>query len=68
MPYNLNNKELYDFDTITHQRLSKLVEERIEGKYRDDPDGFAQAIIKFSEYATYDKSRRVSNSARLAKP
>lgn len=68
MPYNLNNQERFDFDAATHIKLDKLVDERIDGKYRNDPDGFAQALLKFNETATYDKTRKISSSNRLAKP
>ncbi len=68
MPYNLNNQERFDFDAATHSRLKNLVDERMEGKYRNDSEGFALAIIKFNETATYDKTRRISDSNRIAKP
>lgn len=68
MPYNLNNQERYDFDAATHARLSKLVDERMDGKYRNDAEGFAQAILHFNETATYDKTRRISDANRIAKP
>lgn len=57
-----------DFDAATHIRLQKLVDERMYGKYRDDKDAFAKALVEFSETATYDETRKLNFSNRIAKP
>ena len=40
----------------------------MEGRFRNDSEGFAQAILKFTETATYDKTRKINESLRIAKP
>lgn len=57
-----------DFDSATYIRLQNLVDERMYGKYKSDKDGFAQALVKFTETATYDETRKLSFTNRIARP
>ena len=38
----------------------------MEGKYRNDSEGFAQALVNFTENATYDKTRKINGSNKIA--
>ena len=65
MPYNLNNQDNFDIDTITAQKVEKLANERMNGKFKNDQAGFAKAFLQLNETATYDKTRKVSGSGRI---
>lgn len=47
----------YDFDTKTKNAINSLWNERIQGRFANDREGFAKAFMELSETATYDTSK-----------
>lgn len=46
----------YDFDAWTKLRMKDLVKERMNGRYKDDAEGFVAAFKEITANAGYDYS------------
>ena len=58
MTQNKNGGEQrYDFDEKTKTNIKSLWQERVNGRFQNDREGFTKAFLELSETASYDKSK-----------
>lgn len=60
-----NGGENYDFDEKTKQAIGNLWEERVNGRFSNDREGFTKAFLEIQENAGFDKTKKLSASSLL---
>ena len=56
------NKEQFDFDDKTKSAVAQLWDERVNGRFKSDRDGFTKAFLNIQENATFDPTKKLSGS------
>lgn len=51
---------LSSLDENSQSRLNKLLDERIFGKYKEDRQGFVEAVKEFAKTITYDQNNKIN--------
>ena len=60
MKHLMGGKQQYDLDVESKQQLKQLFKERMSGRFKEDAEGFARAVLELSERAKVDEAKRVS--------
>ena len=62
--YNSNSEEnRFDFDDETKSQIKRLWQERVQGRFKNDREGFTRAFLELKDNAKFDESKPLQRSS-----